>query len=564
MAPFTSRFNRTVGHLRRYRHIAGVLMKYGLDELSGRLTHAVRLRLGKKTAPEPAQQKPDRRSRPQRVRLALQELGPTFVKLGQLLSTRPDLLPLEYVEELQKLQDQVAAVPFEAIRERVEAELGGKLEDLFETFDPEPLAAGSIAQVHRARITDGQEVVVKVRRPNIVETIRTECEILEDLAGLVQSTLTRNETIEPVRIVREFTQTVSKEVSLSQELRNLKRFARFFASSGEVRIPRPFEDYCTDGVLTMEDVTGVKPSSAEVLRQAGLDPKLIARRGARFILQQIFVLGMFHSDPHPGNLFVLPGNVIALLDFGQAAQLSRADQRWLGEILLAVADEDSERLVRAIQRAEMVQEDTDLESLSRAMEEMLRTYYDMPLKEIPFRQMMRRTFELIRKYRVRPPAQFTMMLKSMMTTETLATTLDPDFQILDYIKPYAWRIGMEQFDPRRLWTQFRRAMRDAGDLAVQLPEDLAGIITKFKRGQFQMHIQHEHLEQLVRTMDKSSNRISFGLIIAGLLVGSSQLVTQEGEVLRLVSYQTLGILGYIIAAVLGIWLLISIIRSRDI
>jgi len=564
MAPRMSRFNRTVGHLRRYRHIAAVLMKYGLDELSGRLTHALRMRLGKQAAPEPGERKPDGRSRPERLRLALQELGPTFVKLGQLLSTRPDLLPLEYVEELQKLQDHVAAAPFEAIRAEVEAELGGALEELFETFQPEPLAAGSIAQVHKARTKDGQEVVVKVRRPGIVETIRTECEILEDLAGLVQSTLPRDETIEPVRIVHEFTQAVSKEVSLSHELGNLKRFVRFFASSSEVHVPRPFEDYCSDGVLTMEDVTGIKPSSAEVLREAGLDPKLIARRGARFILRQIFDLGLFHSDPHPGNLFVLEGNVIAPLDFGQVVQLTRADQRWLGEMLLAVADQDPQRLVQALRRGEMVQDDADLEGLTRAVEEMLRTYYEMPLKEIPFSQMMQRTFNLIRRYRVRPPAQFTMMLKSMMTTETLATTLDPDFQILDYIKPYAWRIGLEQFDPRRFWTQFRRAMRDAGDLAVRLPEDLAGIITKFRRGQFQMHIHHEHLEQFIRTMDKSSNRISFALIIAGLLVGSSQLVTREGQVLGLVSYQTLGILGYVTAVILGIWLLISIIRSKDV
>jgi len=556
------RLDRTLAHARRYRHILAVLMRYGFEDVADALGRRLSLRLGARAVPMRVRRTAEGRSRPVRVRLALQELGPTFIKLGQLLSTRPDLAPAEYVEELEKLQDQVPPEKFARIRAEVERSLGGSLEELFERFDEQPIAAGSIGQVHEAVTRDGRRAVVKVRRPGIVQTIRTECEMLEDLAGLAKLALPKDTTLEPLRMVREFTTAVGREVDLARERSNQQRFRRNFAGDPTVRIPEVYEDYCAEGVLTMERLEGLRPAGAEAARRAGLDPELLARRGVQFGLRQVFEFGLFHTDPHPGNLFFLPGSVIGLVDYGQVSSLLGADRRLLGEIMLAVVERDAARVVAALARADVLDEGTDVGVFARELEEMLLAYTELPVKEVPFRQAMTQSFEIIRRHRIHPPAQFTLMLKSLMTIESFAVSLDRDFQIVEHLRPYARKFSLEQLDPRRLVRILRGAARQMGELAVTLPADLHTLAARLRRGQFQLRIHHEHLENLANTLDKSSNRISFALIIAGLLIGSSFLVGQQGYVLGVLRLQTLGVLGYFAAAILGFWLLGSIIRRR--
>lgn len=559
------RLNRTVDRLRRYRHILAVLTKYGFDEVVDAAKQRFKGRQAAKVMPEEIQRDTEHRSRPQRVRLALQELGPTFIKLGQLLSTRPDLVPTEYAQEFETLQDQVAPVAFAKIEQQVERELGGPIDQFYAWFDPKPLAAGSIAQVHRARTRDGVDVAVKVRRPDIVTTIEIECEILEDLAGLIKALLGEDDPLDPVRMVHEFTEAVSQEVDLDNEARNLERFGRNFANDPNIHIPEVIDDCSTEGVLTMTFVDGIKASHLDQLRAAGIDTKLVASRGAEFILKQLFEFGFFHTDPHPGNIFVQRDNVIAPLDFGQVARLGAENRRLAGEIILGVADRDSSRFIRAFQRAEIVTEQTDVRQLRRDLEKLVDTYSALPLKEIPVGQVIAQAFELLRTHRLDTPPEFTLMLKSLMTIESLANELDPEFELISHLKPYARRLTLEPLHPRRLARLGVRSLRDGIELLANLPEDLEILLARLKRGQVQVRVQHEHLENLVTELGKSSDRISFALIIAGTVVGSSQLVTQqEGSVLGLVSFQTLGILGYIAAAVLGAWLLVSIIRGPNV
>jgi ubiquinone biosynthesis protein len=560
--PFArSHFKRTFKHLRRYRHIIAVLTKYGLEEAAE--TISKRYRIGKAdTAAAQTDENVRQHSRAVRFRLALEELGPTFIKFGQLLSTRPDLIPADYVHELEHLQDEVAPETSEQIFIDIEQQLGGKLDDIFASFDRRPIAAGSIAQVHRATTRQGNEVVVKARRPGIAETLETECEILEDLAALLKATLFERDTIDPKRIVQEFNEAVSREVDLSAERRNQLRFLRNFKDDPAIHVPQVYEEYCSEGVLTMEYIDGIRPGDAEAVKKAGLDPQIIAHRGADFVLTQIFEMGFFHADPHPGNFFLLPDNVLAPIDFGQVAYLSGDDRMLLKEMVLAVIDNNAAQMVRALQRADMTTTKTQTDELARELELMLGTYHDLPLRDIPISKVIMQTFELMRKHSVQPPAQFALMLKSLMTIESFARRLDPEFNILNNLKPYARRFAFPDMDPRTALHRLRDAVKDARELVSRLPEDINIILNKFRKGDFQLKVHHEHLENLTRTLDKSSNRISFALIIAGLLIGSSMLVSQQGIVLGLVTLQTLGIVGYIAAAIIGLWLLASIIRSR--
>ncbi|HOK67322.1 MAG TPA: AarF/UbiB family protein, partial [Anaerohalosphaeraceae bacterium] len=409
---------------------------------------------------------------------------------------------------------------------------------------------------------DGRPAAMKIRRPGIVRVIRTELEILEDLAALLKGRLRNGQTVDPQRMVREFAQAVLKEVDLSRERKNLQRFRQNFADDPTVHVPEVFEEYCSEGILTMEFIEGIKPSQVERLQAEGYDTKEIARRGADFVLKQVFDFGFFHTDPHPGNFFVMKGNVLAPLDFGQVGRLSRPDRQLMQAIVLSIVSGDVTRVLQGLERSEMLDEQTDLLDLRRDLEELLDTYSHLPLKDIPFREAIGRGFEIIRSHHIQPPRDFTLMLKCLMTIESFATGLDPEFQIIEHLKPYAKRFMLESVKPSGILRQLGRAAQGAGELAGRFPEDAAAILSKIRRGQFRIHIHHEHLEQLERTLDNSSNRMSFAIIIAALLIGSSLLVAQEGTVLGLMSLEALGVIGYLTAAAIGIWLLISILRGR--
>jgi ubiquinone biosynthesis protein len=563
----------TVEHLHFYQRVLEVLAKYGFEEFAA--AAGQHLHLGRR-ALRAGGAESGSRTRPQRACQALEELGPTFVKLGQLLSTRPDLIPSEYCAEFERLQDGVAPVRWELIRPEIERELGAPVGERFREFDEKAFAAGSIAQMHRAVTREGALVAVKVRRPGIEGRIRSECEMLERLARLVAGRLGRGgpprnsspagaaeEGFDPVLIVREFARAVLKEVDLANERRNIRLFQRHFEGDASIHIPAVYDDYCTRGVLTLEYVHGVKPTNLDALRAAGLDRRVVAERGADFVLRQVFEFGFFLSDPHPGNFFVLPGNVLAPVDFGQAARIADAEKHLFAEFVYCVLDVDAPRLIRAFQRLDMLDGGESPAELARDLDELLAVYHDLPVREMPFGAMVRQTFDLFRRHRLRPPAEFTLMLKTMMTIESLAVSLDGDFQLTERLRPHAQRLAVQQAGPRRLWRRARQTLADALALVADLPAEARSILRTIRRGRVLFHVRHEHLDDLIRTLDKSSDRISFALIIAGLLIGSSFLVTQGQTVLLdLIRLQTLGVLGYLTAAVLGIGLLLSILRGR--
>jgi ubiquinone biosynthesis protein len=362
-------------------------------------------------------------------------------------------------------------------------------------------------------------------------------------------------------MAKELTAAVLKETYLANERRNLIRFAKAFADDPTVHIPKVYESHCSVGVLTMEYIDGLKIGPAKALKAQGVDPKLVARRGADFVLRQVFEMGFFHTDPHPGNFFILPGNVLAPIDFGQVAALPPRDRHLVNQIILALAGNEPRRIIKVLDREDMLDERTDVTRLTSEIEQLMEAYDHVSVWDVPFGQIITKVLDLFRIHHVRPPSQFTLMLKSLVTMESLAKSLDPDFNIMEVLTPYAERSVAASLSPKRLWEQVRDTLQRFGDLASRFPDDATTILRNLRQGKVQVRVHHEHLESLTKTLDKSSNRISFALIIAALLVGSSLLVPQEGKALGFISLQSLGVAGYIFATILGIWLVISIIRS---
>jgi ubiquinone biosynthesis protein len=548
------RFDR----LRHYHHIVTVLMKYGLEEVAAGLRANIKLPFAKAVSPTT---QADRHTRPERLRMALEELGPTFIKFGQLLSTRPDVVPQEYARELERLQDHVKPVSFAEIQGQIEKQFEQPLAEVFKDFQSEPLAAGSMAQVHRATTWEEQSIVVKVRRPDIRKIVLAERQVLEDVAGILKVTLFGHSTLDPRQMVREVGEAILHETDLAWERRNLLRFQHDFDTDNTVHIPRIYEAYCTEGVLTMEYIDGIKTLPPDELRERSLDPVILAQRGVDFVLRQIFEIGFFHADPHPGNFLLLPENVLAPIDFGQVARLSMLDRRIFNEIIISIVDHDAQRVVDVLEREDMLDERTDVGRLTAEVEQLIGTYHELSLRDIPFGQVVPQIFDLFRLHYVRPPAQFTLMLKSLVSIEAFAKSMNPDFNMIEALKPYARRWHLRDLEPKQLLRHLTRALQDAGELAWHLPDDINTILNKFRQGKFLVRVQHEHLEHLIKTIDKSSNRVSFSLIIAALLVASSLLVPQKGTILGLFDLQTIGVVGYILAALIGIWLIISILRG---
>jgi len=456
------------------------------------------------------------------------------------------------VDELRHLQDQVPAELSEAIKTEVEHQLGGKMEDFFIEFDDKPLATGSIAQVHKAVTREGQTVAVKVRRPGIAETVRTESEILVHFADIARKRLESAGVLEPHRIAQEFSKAIMTEVDLNHERRNQIIFRRHFAQDPTVYIPEVYEAYCGEGVLTMEYIHGVKPMNQEAMIAAGLDPTVIINRGMEFLLRQIFEFHFFHSDPHPGNIFVLPGNVVCMIDFGQAARMTSLTRSLLMEWFGALVKGDSAAMLRSLRHRDILGDETDLDELNMAVEEMLDLYYNLPAGELPFREVMIHNMELIRKHHIQTPPGFTLILKSMLIMDGVGDRLKPNFNSMPVLKEWLWRYRLHEAFARLL--SLKAAFLDAGDLFIKFPEHVGTLLKKLRHGQFSTNVHIEYLDELVHAVRYGG----MALVLAAVLITSGLLVHAPGQS----GAHTLGITGYIIFVILSIIVVLRAMRRH--
>jgi ubiquinone biosynthesis protein len=558
MLPFF-RINRNIRSIRRYLNIVRVLSTYGFDqalEMLGLADVVARSRrLFRRTLPDIT-----KLTAAERMRLALEELGPTFVKLGQILSTRPDVIPHAFVREFEKLQDNVPSFSFAEVLTQIEAELGGPVGKFFAEIDPVPLAAASIAQVHRARLLTGENVVIKVRRPGVVEVVESDISALMSLAGLAERHVSGSELYDPVGVVREFARTIRREMDFSREAHTIEKFRDNFSSTAWMHFPCVYWPQTSRGVLTMEYIAGVKVSDNDKLLAHGLDGKVIACRGADAFLEMVLNHGFFHGDLHPGNLLILPGNVICLLDFGIVGRLDEGLKTFMTDIISAIVNRDMDEVVSLLLFAGDISDSLDMRALKRDLFNFIDGYYEMPLKDIEVGRMLMEFIEIITLYNIRISSDLMLLAKSLVLIEGMGRTLDPDFDMAEHLRPFMVKAIRQKFSPRRITRDVNQIMVSYLNLARNIPRDLKEIINRINRNKFKIDLEHRGLDKFTADFDRSINRLSTSMILAAMIIGSS-IIMQTDKGPKMMGFPVLAFMGYTVAGLIGLWLVYAIIRS---
>ncbi|HHD62905.1 MAG TPA: AarF/ABC1/UbiB kinase family protein, partial [Desulfobulbaceae bacterium] len=515
---------RTYRHLNRYHRILRVLFKYGFDDLVDRLHIDQYLESGLQMINRKPREQVQRLSRPERLRMVMEELGPTFVKLGQLLSTRPDFIPPEYLAELARLQDEVPPFSYKHVVEIFEEEMGRKPDDLFSFFDQTPLAAASIGQVHRARLTDDSEVVVKVQRPGIENTIAVDLEILAHIAGLMEEHLEEVQGHRPTAVVHEFARSLSREIDFSIELTNIQRFARQFEGNADIYVPLVYPKLSSERILVLEYIEGIKANDIQSLHEYGCDAKVIAERGANLVMEQIFVHGFFHSDPHPGNILVMENNIICFIDFGQMGRLSLKDREEFTDFVLNLVAGNERKVTNGVLKLTIQYGAVDRDRLTRDLGDLMDQYLYKALGEISAERILQDLLDLVTRHGLSLRPNLYMMLKALSTVEGVGLQLDPDLELITLARPFMQKIKFGRLKPGRLAEEVGETGSEYLSLVRELPEELRSILKQIRAGHLKIEFEHRGLRSLGMTLDRVSNRVAFAIVLAAQIIGSSMIV----------------------------------------
>ncbi len=573
----------------RLHDIASILIRYGFGDMVRRMGMANALeRAGRalhwNEAEELAHMDP-----PARVRRAMEALGPTFVKLGQLLATRVDLFEPEWIAEFSRLQDSAHTATYEGIHQQLTEDLGAAPEMVFAAFDPEPLAAASMAQVYRARLEDGTEVVVKVRRPGIRLTVEADLRWMARLAELAESESPELRAFQPREVVRQFTQSLRRELDFASECRNAERIAQNFATytgfNGDsvpkakvvgapaqgvappapqepiIVIPRVFWQWTSERVCVQEFIAGISGRQLERVDQAGLDRQVLARRGAQAVLKMIVEDGFFHADPHPGNVFYLPGNRIAFIDFGMVGRLSEARRDQLMRLLLGLVQHEPQRVADVM--IEWTGDGaTDEDGLTLEIQAFVQQYHGVTLKQLRLGAMLTDLVTILRQHQLRLPPDLSLLIKAFVSLEGMGHELDPDFNMAAEAMPLLQKTLRARYAPNAVLQRGWHGVKDMLSLLSGLPQDVSRLLRAAKRGRLEIHIDVLHLKRLGNQLDSAANRLVVGVVVAALIIGSSIVMTVPGGP-TLLGLPFFGLLGFVGALLGSLWLLVSIWRSGD-
>ncbi len=499
----------------------------------------------------------------ERVRLFLEELGPTFVKLGQFASTRSDVLPPDIILELEKLQNHVPPFAFEDVKDTIEGELGGQLKDYYTTFQETPLAAASIGQVHYATLHSGEAVAVKVQRPNITSTIKTDLEILEDLAMIAESRLEWAARYKVQEIIQEFSKSLQAELNYAFEGRSAVRIANQFKEDEHIHIPKVYWDYTTKKVLTMEYVQGIKLNDDEQLNKVGADRKLLAERVVRALFHQVFIEGFFHGDPHPGNIVAKSGNSIIFMDFGLVGRITPDMKKQLSDLVIALMRQDTDGMIKVITRMGVVPEDVNYRQLRKDLDQLRDKYYDLPFSQVSIGEAVNDLFSIAYQHQIRIPADLTLLGKTLLTIEGMVEKLDPDLSIIKMAEPFGKQLLKERYHPKRVAGSIWQDLAEYGEVISELPKNIQDLKAVVQKGKIRMEISMPELDQSLKKLDRISNRLSFSIVLlsfsiimVGLIVGSA-LMRQSTLLWDIPVIEV----GFIIAILMFLWILFAIFKS---
>lgn len=545
---------KTIARVGRFKDIVVTLIRYGFDDLVQRLDlpgTGVMKRIKKAKRDLGTYE---------RIRHALEDLGPTFIKFGQIMSLRPDLLPSPLIKELSRLQDEVGPEDFEKIKQVVHQGLRRDIEEIFSAFDEKPLASASLSQVHRGVLRKGgQTVAVKVQRPGIRRKIELDLDILETLANRLHERSEDLKVYDLPNLVRITGRNLLRELDFTREARNMRIARGNMAEEADMYIPEAYDEYCTAQVLVMEYMEGIKLKDLEALRPE--DAKHLARQGLNTAIKQILEDGFFHADPHPGNLLVVDGKRLCLLDWGMVGRLSERDRYELMDLIKSVVQKDSEGLVDALLLLTKGEYGVDRRGLERDLLEILDTYFAVPIKDMNLGHLLLDITTVLRGYRLRLPPDLVIMVKALITAEGTARQIYPELNVISEAEGSIERLAKTRFLPSRLWHNLHGSIRHFLVLQRQFPLRVYQIMDKLDRGDLAIRFEHENLEGLRKTLEHIFNRLTFGIIIAAMIIGSTMIIT-TGVGPLLFGFPALGVIGYMISALLGLWLVFNIIRRR--
>jgi ubiquinone biosynthesis protein len=552
----TSRqIGRTLKNASRLRTIVGVFAKHGFSNI------AERIKLGRFALDRlNARTDIEKFTIPERVRMSFEELGPTFVKLGQLLGSRPDLVPADFVAEFEKLQDRVQPISFEIVEQVLKDEFGSSLMQKFSYFDPAPLGSASIAQVHRARLKDGTDVVIKVQRPGLIQKINDDLNVLYFLAELLEAYVPETRPFNPVGIVDEYFKTLELETNFVVEANNIRRFSQNFKNDSSVKIPQVYFEATTERVLTLEALNGLPLSAEGALSRTEGDSTEVIRRGLRAYLKMVFIDGLFHGDLHAGNFFVLPGNTIGLIDFGVVGRLNHRTQTAIANMLQALAKEDYERLAYEYIDLAPFNDKVNPDLFAKDLRDLIAPFYGLTLKNINLGKILLGSSSIAARHHIMVPTELMLFFKSMVNIEALGKRIQPDFDFLNYALEFAGELVQAQYDPARILSDVSQVLRDSKNLISGLPRQLHYLFKKVNSPDNAFRIQITELEEFRRSNEISFKLIFLGIVIAALLLSSSLVYNHPSEN-NVAGMPTISFVGYVLAAVFGFIAFINYIRK---
>ena len=546
----------------RMQDIAAVLIRYGFGDLVRRIGMAGALeRAGKalhwKKAEELARLRP-----PERIRRILEELGPTFVKLGQVLATRVDVFGPEWLNEFRKLQDHAPPVEWEQIHAQLTEDLGEAPEAVFDWIDPEPLAAASLAQVHRARLSDGSDVILKVRRPGIRPVVEADLRLLQRLAEIVENETDELERYRPNLLVRQFSASLRRELDFAAECRNAERISRDFAERDELVVPDIYWQWSGERLNVQSHLEGISGGDLEAVDAAGLDRQAIAGAGTRIILRMILENGFFHADPHPGNIKYLPDNRIGLMDFGMVGRLSEERRHEVAELLYGLVSRDPD-LVATTLIDWSESKDTVSDALRDDINEFIDHYHGVPLEKLDMGEMIGEITGVLRSHHLVLPADLVLMLKAFITMEGMGRSLDPGFDMASEAAPIIEEVLKAYYSPLNMARRMQQGLAESLKMLGSLPGDLSRLMRAIRRGRVEVHVDIQSLKEVGYRLDRAASRLTLGVVTAALIIGSAIVLNVQSD-REAFGLPLFGLLGFIGAAMGGVWLLFSIWRSgRD-